>query len=408
MSAEISELGAVEIVVGLPTAGVTPGALQAASSARAALETTLAGHSAVAVHVDATPVDETQAQVTQALGACPLLRLEGTGREDPPPPGSGPAGRRDDVLRTILEVGQRLRARAVVVLNTSLTSTTPAWLGALAEPVLKEDYGLVLPLYRRARHEGTLTRALVTPLVQGLWGREIGYPIAEEFGCSAAAVGAFLESSAWGSELARDGLEFWLPVTAIERGLSIGQAPLGAWSAVAPARPAPLGTTVGRVAWALFALAEGTEAWWLDRRGAEAAPVLGAPLEPLEVRAPVDPERMLSGFRQGVRDLSAIWERILAPEQLAEILDLSDASIDDFHLPDRLWARIVYDFLLGYRFRVVYRHHLAQSLAPLYLGQVASAFLETATRPATAVVEAGARLGREFVAQKPYLVDRWT
>jgi hypothetical protein len=102
-----------------------------------------------------------------------------------------------------------------------------------------------------------------------------------------------------------------------------------------------------------------------------------------------------------------VWERILAPENLAEVLDLSDAGTEDFRLPDRLWARVVYDFLLGYRFRVVYRTHLVQSLAPLYLGRAASVVLETRGRPPLAVAEAVERLGRQFELEKAYLVERW-
>ena len=43
--------------------------------------------------------------------------------------------------------------------------------------------------------------------------------------------------------------------------------------------------------------------------------------------------------------------------------------LERFRFSDRLWARVVYDFLLAHRARVVYRSHAAQSLAPLYLGR---------------------------------------
>jgi hypothetical protein len=169
----------------------------------------------------------------------------------------------------------------------------------------------------------------------------------------------------------------------------------------------PLGPTVGRVAHALFALAERFEAAWLDVRESAPAPIAGRPPRILEGGAAPDPERMLAGFRLGVRDLLSVWERILAPDNLAEILDLSDAGAEDFRLPDRLWARVVYDFLLGFRFRVVYRTHLVQSLAPLYLGRAASVVLETRGQPAASVAAAVDRLGKEFEREKSYLTERW-
>jgi len=68
---------------------------------------------------------------------------------------------------------------------------------------------------------------------------------------------------------------------------------------------------------------------------------------------------------------------------------------------------VVYDFLLAYRARVMYRSHITQSLAPLYLGRAASLVLETRLRPDTAVAQATERLAGVFEDEKPYLVDRW-
>jgi hypothetical protein len=195
-------------------------------------------------------------------------------------------------------------------------------------------------------------------------------------------------------------------VAALADGLSVSQA-LVAPRTPPAGRPSPLGPTVGRVAGSLFALAERYEAGWLDVRDSTEVPMIGRAAELREGGGAPDPERMLAGFRLGVRDLLTVWERILAPENLAEILDLSDAGTEDFRLPDRLWARVVYDFLLGYRFRVVYRTHLVQSMAPLYLGRAASVVLETRGRPPAAVAEVADRLCRQFEREKAYLVERW-
>jgi hypothetical protein len=116
---------------------------------------------------------------------------------------------------------------------------------------------------------------------------------------------------------------------------------------------------------------------------------------------------MQVGFRQGVRDLLPVWERILAPDTLGDILALGEAGPGEFRFDDRLWARTVYDFLLAHRARVLYRSHIAQSLAPLYLGRAASLVLETRGGPASAVGEATERIGRTFEDEKPYLVEQW-
>ena len=89
------------------------------------------------------------------------------------------------------------------------------------------------------------------------------------------------------------------------------------------------------------------------------------------------------------------------------MLELSDRPLERFRFSDRLWTRVVYDFVLAHRTRVVYRSHAAQSLAPLYLGRAASVVLETQGRPPLAILQSTARLGGMFEEEKPYLVDRW-
>jgi len=398
----VEGIGTADLVVGLATAGPSATVAAVAGAVRAALDAHFAGQGAVVVHVDQAPSEETPAALASALGPVRVVRAAGAGHAADDPLDWTQA------VRTMLTVGRRLEARALVMLNADLGSTTTEWLRALATPVLKDDVGLVLPIYHRYRYDGTLTQALVVPLMRSLFGRQLVHPLAEEFACSGAVADAFLAQPVWETDLGRHGLEFWLPGAAIERGFTVGQAVLGPRTVAAATHPpAPLGRTVGRVAGALFALAEQSESYWLDVRGSEPAATFGVLPEPLPGGPAVDPERMQVGFVQGVRDLLPVWERILAPENLGEVLELSDRPLERFRFPDRLWTRVVYDFLLAYRARVVYRSHAAQSLAPLYLGRAASVILETSARPPAALSLSASRLGGMFEEDKPYLVDRW-
>jgi hypothetical protein len=397
----VERVGTADVVVGLATAGPIPALGAVAAAVRAGLDAHCGGQAAAVVHVDQAPAEPTPATVAAAFGELRLVSVPSSGRGDEGLDWSG-------AVHTVLTVARRLEARAIVMLNADLSSMTSEWMRGLAVPVLKDDYGLMLPLYRRYRYDGTLTQALVVPLMRSLFGRQLAHPLAEEFACSAAAADYFLQQPIWDTELGRHGLEFWLPAAAIEHGLSIGQSVLGARTiAPSPHPPAPLGRTVGRVAGALFALADRTEGYWLDIRGSEPVVSFGVPPEPLPGGPPIDASLMQVGFVQGVRDLLPVWERILAPESLGEVLELSDRPLERFRFPDRLWTRVVYDFVLAYRTRAVYRSHGAQSLAPLYLGRAASVVLETQSKPPLAVQQGAARLGGMFEEEKPYLVDRW-
>jgi len=309
-------------------------------------------------------------------------------------------------VATTLAAGQALGARAIILLNAENAGLNADWLGGLGGLVLGEDCGLVVPVYQGGRYEGTLTNALVVPLIRTLFGKRLARPLAEEFACSGKAAAFLLEQNIWETDLGRNGIEFWIPAAAIAEGVAIGQAALGPRRIPAPAEPAPLGEIVGRTAGSLFALAERYEILWLERQGSESVPCAGSPPEPQPGPAP-DPERMLGGFLQGVRDLYPVWERILAPETLSDVLAIGEDATGELRFPDALWAHVVYDFLLAYRARVVYRGHIAQSLAPLYLGRVASVVYETRNRPPAAVAKVTERLCQVFEERKPYLVDRW-
>ncbi len=402
VQAVVEGLGGADVVVGLATSGPIPALAAVAAAVRTGLDAHCAGQAAAVVHVDQTPSEATTAAVTAALGDLRVVSV-------PAPGGHGDDGLDwSAAVRAVLTVARRLEARTIVMLNADLSSMTSEWLRGLALPVLKDDYGLMLPLYRRYRYDGTLTQALVVPLMRSLFGRQLAHPLAEEFACSGAAADFFLQQPIWDTELGQQGLEFWLPAAAIEQGLTVGQSVLGPRTVAAAAHPpAPLGRTVGRVAGALFALADRTESFWLDVHGSEPVVSFGVPPEPLPGGPPVDPSLMQVGFVQGVRDLLPVWERILAPENLGQVLELSDRPLERFRFSDRLWTRVVYDFVLAYRTRVVYRSHAAQSLAPLYLGRAASVILETQGRPPLAMLQGAARLGGTFEEEKPYLVDRW-
>ncbi len=402
VQAVVEGLGGADVVVGLATSGPIPALAAVAAAVRTGLDAHCAGQAAAVVHVDQTPSEATTAAVTAALGDLRVVSV-------PAPGGHGDDGLDwSAAVRAVLTVARRLEARTIMMLNADLSSMTSEWLRGLALPVLKDDYGLMLPLYRRYRYDGTLTQALVVPLMRSLFGRQLAHPLAEEFACSGAAADFFLQQPIWDTELGRQGLEFWLPAAAIEQGLTVGQSVLGPRTVAAAAHPpAPLGRTVGRVAGALFALADRTESFWLDVHGSEPVVSFGVPPEPLPGGPPMDPSLMQVGFVQGVRDLLPVWERILAPENLGQVLELSDRPLERFRFSDRLWTRVVYDFVLAYRTRVVYRSHAAQSLAPLYLGRAASVILETQGRPPLAMLQGAARLGGMFEEEKPYLVDRW-
>ena len=76
-------------------------------------------------------------------------------------------------------------------------------------------------------------------------------------------------------------------------------------------------------------------------------------------------------------------------------------------MPDAVWARIVYDFVLAHRSRVMDRDHLLRALTPLYLGWLASYVLQVRDASAAEAEQRIDALCIAYETQKAYLISRW-
>jgi hypothetical protein len=116
---------------------------------------------------------------------------------------------------------------------------------------------------------------------------------------------------------------------------------------------------------------------------------------------------LIEAFRLGCRELRDIWTWVLPPRTLVDLRRLVDVPHAKFRLDDELWARIVYDFAMGYRLRVLARDHLLRSLVPLYSGWLASFIVQVRDLGTDQAEERVEDLAAAFEVQKPYLIARW-
>jgi hypothetical protein len=76
-------------------------------------------------------------------------------------------------------------------------------------------------------------------------------------------------------------------------------------------------------------------------------------------------------------------------------------------VPDDVWARIVYDFVLAYHQRALGRDHTLSAFAPLFSAWVSSMVAEVAMASPAAFEERLEQLCLRFEDEKPYLISRW-
>lgn len=380
------------------------------AAARAALAGHFGGLASRIVLADCGSTDGTVARAREAIGGGDLLELS-------PPratsdlleqPYHGVPGKAR-ALRAILTTARELESRACVIVDGKVRTATPQWFDWLARPVVGHDFDYVLPYYHRHPFEGALTRGLVYPLMRALYGVRLRQPAAAEFACSGRLVEHFLNEDLWDREGSQVGIDLWLASAVAAGDFRLGEAALGVHTHHARSEAAlDLGTTVAQVVGSLFADLERRAARWQRTRGSVPLQQFGTvPVaEPPPASSP-DVERLFESFRLASRELLDIWTWVLPPRTLVDLRKLADGPVAQFRLADEVWARIVYDFALGYRLRVLPRDHLLRSLVPLYSGWWASFTLQVRDLGAAAADQRVEDLAVAFEAQKPYLISRW-
>jgi hypothetical protein len=404
-AAQVERLGSVDFVAGVVShnhAETIGGVVQAAW---AGLEQACPGARAAIIHVDADSRDGSAERASAVVPSARLVQVRVAGEQAPRLAAPSP-GYRAEALRVIFALAERLDARGCAVVEADVTSISPEWIGRLLAPVQASRADFVVPYFVRHRFAGTLTTAVVYPWLRALYGRRLRYPVSGEFACSATLLRRYAAQGKQ-SETARLSVDVELTTQALAGGLPVAQAFLGVKAQAGSDATTDLSGTLSRVLGALFLEAERTAPVWQKVRGSQAVPLEGACDAPTPEPAAVDRQRLLDGFRLGERNLQEVWAPALPPLALLELRKLARLPDAAFRFPDALWARIVYDFALAYRMRVMNRDHLLSAFTPLYFGWLASFIGDVEAVPEPDVDVRTEQLCLQYEAEKPYLISRW-
>ena len=300
------------------------------------------------------------------------------------------------------ELIQQHHAGAVLQLGAEAHSLQPTALRALADAVVEGGADLALPRYTLPASAGLVNSAILYPVSRALFGSHARFPLAIDL-CLSPRMAEKLATIAqrYTSVNQADAL-IWPIAEASIAGFKIVEVEAGPRTLPHPTAP-DLNSLLAVVAASLFADVDAKAAFWQRTRVAVISPNALAPTEPAFTPDQVQP--MIEAFQLAYGNLHEIWSLVLPPQSLLGLKRLSTMPAETFRMPDPLWARIVYDFLLAFRLRTINRGHLLGALTPLYLAWVASHILlaGTGTDPEQHVESvAGA-----FEADKAYLVSRW-
>lgn len=404
----LEQADSVDLVVGLLTFNDAPTAPALVKVLLEGFRRYVPGQRILLVNCDAGSQDGTVDLIGQAMGSegrfCavyhPVLGSSLHIMSESGVPG------RDAAIRILVTVADRLSAKACLIVDGNLKSADPRWSELLTLPILDQGTDCVLPQFSRNRYEGTLTNTVLAPLTRALYGKRLAHQQGGVYAFSTRFIASSLLSQPWDDDIARYGIDGWLTTLAAVEPATVYEARLGPRVQQGKAK-ADLSTVLAQSVGCIFHMMERYQTRWESVKGSTAVPIVGEQPGLTDSLGALHVERMIHGFRQGLRDLVPIWQIVLAPDTFQRILELGIDDGHSFRFPSGLWVQVVYDLALAFHDRVLHREHLLKSLTPLYLGYTASLILATRALPVKGVEVELERLAGEYEHMKPYLIERW-
>jgi glucosylglycerate synthase len=305
-----------------------------------------------------------------------------------------------DDYRNTFRLAQEHYITTCLLLGADAQTLHPEALRSLATAARTSD--LTVGHYQLGPHEGLVNSAILYPVTRALFCTQPRFPLANDLGLSLrmaerlAAAGDRLIATSQTDAI------IWPVSEAATALFTIAETDAGARTLPQPAST-DLNQIFSQIIGSFFSDVDAKATFW--QRGRALSPLRTFPHRPAPANAPTDVTPMLEAFHLAYTNLHEIWALVLPPNALLGLKKLSLMPPNTFRMPDSLWARIVYDFILAYRLRTINRGHLLGALTPLYLAWVAShlTLVAQGTVPERHIED----LASTFENDKPYFVSRW-
>ena len=219
-------------------------------------------HSAAIINVDNNSADGTREAFLGAETGKTLKRYISTEK--------GIVGKGNNFGNLFIET-ERLKAKAVVVVDADLLSITPEWVKSLATPIL-EGHDYVTPLYSRNEYDGTITNHITYPLLYSIFRANIRQPIGGDFAFS-PKMARYWTGMAWEKNTRQYGIDIFMTTSALLNGFKVCQVALGS-KVHKPSAP-KLGPMFTQVITTLFANISNFKNIWLNGKTKKDCPIHG-------------------------------------------------------------------------------------------------------------------------------------
>ena len=302
------------------------------------------------------------------------------------------------------QIAQKNNARAILMLGQEAGTLSSSGLRDLANTVTNSPADLVVPYYDLPPRAGLVNSSILYPLSRALFASRVRYPQAIDLGLSSRMAERLATAANRYTGIGQNDSLLWTINEATVAGMTIDEIEVGPRASPQPTDP-DLNAVLPFVTGSLFADIEAKAAFWQRARVTPPARRAIPTAQGTTTDATAEVTSMLQAFRLAYTNLQEIWGLVLPPNSMLGLKRLSVTEPAAFRMPEHLWVRIVYDFVIAYRLRTINRGHLLGALIPLYLAWVAGHInvIASGSDPERHI-EA---LAAAFEADKAYLVARW-
>ena len=301
-----------------------------------------------------------------------------------------------------LQTAKENEARAVLMLGPGADSLHPSALRNLVNGISDTASDLAVPRYFLPPNAGLVNSAILYPLTRALFGSRVRFPLSIDLAFSLRMAERLANTAQRYVNSNQADAIVWPVSEAAVAGLTVEEINVGTRVLPQPAEP-NINAILSLVTGSLFADIEAKASFWQRPRRLPPERREYPPMPPIEGN--VDTGPMIEAFRLAFSNLQEIWSLVLAPNSLLGLKRLSIVDPTAFRMPENLWARVVFDFLVSYRLRTINRGHLLGALIPLYLAWVAG-HINVVTSGTDSEVHIEA-VASAFESEKQYIVSRW-
>jgi hypothetical protein len=396
----IREIGAADVVVGIPTYRNGRTIARVMDAAVTGLARDFPNARAVIVNADGGSSDNTTQIAADWVTPTTVKKII--------TPYEGLLGR-GSAVRAIFEVAAALGARVCIVLSPDARDTNADWVRILAAPIMAEQCDLVVGDYERPPLECTIADHIVYPMLRLLYGVGIRQAACCDLAIRGDLAGQYALRDVWETDVARHGLDVWVTITSLIEGRRIGQVNLGTKfeglrDFVVPMDPRFL-QSVGT----LFRLVSIHRRAWSERSFESQLATFGQPERGLVALAPnaTALDLIWEAALRGRNKFRNTWRAVLTSDHLERIREAMKAGPAPAGVPAELWARAVIDFAVVYNKGEGDPDKVVCALLPIYYARVVSYLLEMQERKPGEYEQGIRDQAAIFEAQRSYLQMRW-